>query len=130
MDLTGRLLLATLFALGAVQKLVDPAPVMALLASAHLPPTLIWPAAAFNAVGALALALDWQRTPVALALAAHGGVTRLSDLIPADPWRMSSVPRNRAIAGHRRVVDVRPRRRRGPRNARAGGPSVTQVSRT
>jgi putative oxidoreductase len=109
MDLTGRLLLATLFALGAAQKVVDPAPVMALLTAAHLPPSLIWPAAAFNALGALALVLNWQRTPVALALATYCAVTSLFHLIPADPWQMSIVVKNWAIAGGLLVVAARPR---------------------
>ncbi len=104
MDLIGRLLLATFFALGTVQKLADPAPVMALLAAAHLPPTLIWPAAAFNAGGALALALNWRRAPVALSLAAYCGVTSLFHLVPSDPWQMSILVKNWAIAGGLLVV--------------------------
>jgi putative oxidoreductase len=109
MDLIGRLLLATLFALGAVQKLVDPAPVMALLSAAHLPPSLIWPAAAFNALGALALVMNLWRRPLALALAAYCAVTSLFHLIPADPWQMTIFVKNWAIAGGLLVVAARPR---------------------
>ena len=109
MDLTGRLLLAAFFALGAVQKLADPGPVETLLTGAHMSPWLIWPAAALNALGALALALNLWRRPVALTLAAYCGVTSLFHLIPADPWQMSIFVKNWAIAGGLLVVAARPR---------------------
>jgi putative oxidoreductase len=109
MDLTGRILLATFFALGVAQKLADPGPVETLLTGAHLPTWLIWPAAALNAGGALALALNLWRRPVALTLAAYCAVTSLFHLIPADPWQMSILVKNWAIAGGLLVVAARVR---------------------
>lgn len=99
MDLAGRLLLAVLFAAGAVQKCADPAPVMGLLAGAGLPGWLVWPAAALNAGGAVALAAGWRRRETGLALAAYCGATSLFHLIPSDPWQMSILVKNWAIAG-------------------------------
>lgn len=99
MDLTGRLLIAALFAAGAVQKAVSPNQVMALLAGFDLPPPLVWPAAAFNAGAAVALVAGWRLRAVALSLAAYCGGTSLFHLIPADPWQMSIFVKNWAIAG-------------------------------
>lgn len=97
--LAGRLLIAALFVAGAVQKLLDPAPVQILLATAGLPEALVWPAAAFNAAGALALICGWHLRAWGLALAAYCMVTSYFHLIPADPWQMSIFIKNWAIAG-------------------------------
>ena len=99
LDLTGRILIAALFAAGAVQKFASPAQVMGLLAGVGLPPLLVWPAAAFNAGAAVALVAGWRVRPVALLLAAYCGVTSVFHLIPADPWQMSIFVKNWAIAG-------------------------------
>ncbi len=99
MDLSGRLLIAALFAAGAVQKVASPTEVMDLLASAGLPPLLVWPAAAFNAGAAVALVAGWRLRAVALALAAYCGATSVFHLIPSDPWQMSIFVKNWAIAG-------------------------------
>ncbi|MFN0114910.1 MAG: DoxX family membrane protein [Paracoccaceae bacterium] len=48
LNLTGRLLIALLFLGGAIQKLTDPAPVTAMIASLGLPGWLTWPVAAFD----------------------------------------------------------------------------------
>jgi putative oxidoreductase len=99
LDLAGRLLLASLFAAGAAQKLADPGPVQGLLAGAGLPPVLVWPAAALNAGLAAALALGWRLRGAASAGAAYCAATSLFHLIPADPWQMSIFVKNWAIAG-------------------------------
>ena len=99
MDLSGRLLIAALFAAGAVQKVASPTEVMDLLAGAGLPPLLVWPAAAFNAGAAVALVAGWRLRAVALALAAYCGATSVFHLIPSDPWQMSIFVKNWAIAG-------------------------------
>lgn len=98
-DRAGRALIAALFAAGAAQKAADPAAVMGLLAGSGLPVWLVWPAAAFNAAGALALVAGWQRAATGLALAAYCGVTSFFHLIPDDPWQMSIFVKNWAIAG-------------------------------
>jgi putative oxidoreductase len=99
LDLIGRVLIAFLFAAGAVQKVVDPGAVMGLLAGFGLPGWLVWPAAAFNAGGAIALVAGVRRREMGLALAAYCGVTSVFHLIPADPWQMSIFVKNWAIAG-------------------------------
>ena len=99
MDLFGRVLLAVLFAAGAVQKAVDPGVVIGLLAGFGLPGWLVWPAAVFNAAGAVALLAGGRRRETGLLLAAYCGVTSVFHLIPADPWQMSIFVKNWAIAG-------------------------------
>ncbi|QUJ75358.1 DoxX family membrane protein [Sulfitobacter albidus] len=98
-DRLGRLLLALLFLAGAAQKGIDPAPAQALLADWGLPVWLIWPALVFNAVGALCLISGVWLGPVALALAGYCAVTSLFHFIPSDPWQMSILVKNLAIAG-------------------------------
>jgi putative oxidoreductase len=88
-----------LFGAGAVQKVVDPAMVMGLLAGFGLPGWLVWPAAAFNALGAVALVSGWRRRAVGVLLAAYCGGTSLFHLIPGDGWQMSIFVKNWAIAG-------------------------------
>ena len=97
--LAGRLLLAQLFALGVVQKITDPAAAMALLAERGLPEILIWPAAAFNAVAAVALVIGWRLTPIAFLVAAYCVATSVFHWKPDDPWQMTIVVKNWAIAG-------------------------------
>lgn len=99
MDLVGRILLASLFLSGAVQKALDPAVVQGLLAGVGLPGWLVWPALAANL--ALALGLILRRTvwPTALAAAAYCAVTSLFHLQPQDGWQMSIFVKNWAIAG-------------------------------
>jgi putative oxidoreductase len=99
MDLVGRCLLAVLFVAGAMQKVTDPSVVIRLLEGVGLPGFFVWPAAAFNAAGAVALALGWRRRTMGLVLAAYCAVTSLLHWIPADPWQMSIVVKNWAIAG-------------------------------
>jgi putative oxidoreductase len=98
-DLLGRVLLAGLFVAGAAQKFTDPAVVIGLLAGFDLPDWLVWPAAAFNAAGAVALITGWRRYETGLALAAYCVCTSFFHLIPGDPWQMSIFVKNWAIAG-------------------------------
>lgn len=95
----GRVLLAALFAAGAVQKAIDPAPVQTLLIGAGLPSALVWPALGLNAAGALALLLGVYLRPAAAVLALYCAVTSLFHFIPDDPWQMSIFVKNWAIAG-------------------------------
>ncbi|WP_316014162.1 DoxX family protein [Roseobacter sp. HKCCA0434] len=95
----GRVLLGLLFVAGTAQKLVDPAPAAELLTGRGLPGWLVWPATAFNALGALCLIAGLWLRPIAAALAAYCMVTSLFHLIPDDPWQMSIFVKNWAIAG-------------------------------
>ncbi|MGR3572569.1 DoxX family protein [Brevirhabdus sp.] len=97
--LAARLLLAGLFLGGAVQKAVDPAPAMALLAMRGMPEFLVWPALAFNALAGTALVLGVWTRPVALALAGYAAFTSIFHFQPADPWQMTIFVKNWAIAG-------------------------------
>ncbi len=97
--LAARILIGALFAAGAAQKALDPAPAMDLLTGRGLPAALIWPALAFDAAAALALFAGRAVRPTALALAAYCGATSVFHLIPDDPWQMSIFVKNWAIAG-------------------------------
>ena len=108
-DLIGRLLLAAFFAIGAVQKITAPAVVEGLLTGAGLPGWLIWPALAFNAALAVALALGWRLREAALLGAAYCIVTSYFHFIPGDGWQMSIFVKNWAIAGGLFIL-VGPRR--------------------
>ena len=93
------MLLAVLFVAGTVQKWTDPGMVVGLLAGFGLPGWLIWPAAVFNAGGAVALVAGWRRYQTGVLLAAYCAVTSVFHLIPGDGWQMSIFIKNWAIAG-------------------------------
>lgn len=97
--LAGRILLAGLFAAGAVQKLVAPDAAQTLLAERGWPVALIWPAAAFNALAVVSLLSGWWLAPMAFLMALYCVVTSLFHLVPEDPWQMSILVKNWAIAG-------------------------------
>lgn len=95
----GRCLLAGLFAAGAVQKAFAPAVAGALLTGAGLPQWLVWPAAAFNAIAAVLLVAHLYLRPLGRALALYCLATSLFHLVPSDPWQMSIMVKNWALAG-------------------------------
>jgi putative oxidoreductase len=99
MDLAGRILLAVLFAAGAVQKALAPGAAQSLLAGVGLPVWLVWPALALNA--ALTIGLLWPPTVrlAALVAAAYCVGTSLFHFQPGDGWQMSIFVKNWAIAG-------------------------------
>ncbi|OWU83872.1 DoxX protein [Oceanicola sp. 22II-s10i] len=97
--LVGRILIATLFLGGAVQKATDPAPVEGLLAGFGWPVWLVWPALVFNALTGVALIAGVFVRPVAAALAVYCGVTSAFHFLPDDPWQMTIFVKNWAIAG-------------------------------
>ena len=99
MELLGRILLAALFAAGAVQKALAPAAAQGLLAGIGAPVWLVWPALALNA--ALAVGLIWPPTlrRAALIAAAYCAATSVFHLQPDDGWQMSIFVKNWAIAG-------------------------------
>lgn len=95
----GRLLIAVLFAAGAVQKAIDPAASQLLLSNLGLPVCLMWPALAFNAVAAALLVANWYMRPVGQALAVYCLATSVFHFQPADPWQMSIMVKNWSVAG-------------------------------
>ncbi len=97
--LAGRVLLALLLILGALQKISDPAPVMALLADRGLPELLVWPALAFNGVAGVALVLGYHTKPIALLAAGYCAFTSIFHFLPDDPWQMTIFIKNWSIAG-------------------------------
>ncbi len=97
--LVGRLLIAALFAAGAVQKVVDPGSAGALLTGMDLPRLLVWAALAYNGLAAAALILGVAVGPVAASLALYCAVTSVFHFLPDDPWQMSIFVKNWAIAG-------------------------------
>ena len=95
----GRILLAALFVAGTVQKAVAPEAAQALLSGVGLPGWLVWPALAFNALGAFCLLAGVWLAPTALALALYCMATSVFHFIPGDGWQMSIFVKNWAIAG-------------------------------
>ncbi len=107
-DRIGRWLIALLFIAGAVQKAVAPEYDYDLLEKFRLPGFLVWPALAFNLLGALSLILAIALRPMALALAAYCIATSAFHFIPDDPWQMSIFIKNLAIAGGLLILANRP----------------------
>lgn len=100
LNLAGRVLIALLFLGGAVQKATDPAPVETMIAGIGLPASLIWPVAAFNLVAAVLLVTGPRVRAVALVLAMYCLFTSLFHWqLRADPWQVTIVVKNWAIAG-------------------------------
>ena len=99
MDLFGRILIAALFAAGAVQKALAPVAAQGLLAGFGAPGWLVWPALALNAL--LAAGLIWPPTVRVAALVAAGycAATSVFHFQPGDGWQMSIFVKNWAIAG-------------------------------
>lgn len=95
----GRVLLATLFLAGFLQKLLDPQPVIQMLASVYLPAILVWPVAAFNLLASVMLVAGVGLRPLGFALAGYCVLTSFFHLIPSDAWQMSIMVKNWAIAG-------------------------------
>lgn len=98
--IAARGMLATLFLAGFVQKAVDPVPVREMLAGAGLPGWTLWPVALFDLVAGLALAAGWRVTVWSLALAAYCLCTIWFHwVLRADPWQVTIMVKNFAIAG-------------------------------
>ena len=97
--IAGRYLLAILFVAGAVQKVADPRPAQALLTGYGLSEWLVWPALLFNASAACVLITGKFLKTVGRALALYCVVTSVFPFVPSDPWQMSIMIKNWAIAG-------------------------------
>lgn len=95
----GRFLLAALFLAGALQKLFDPGASQNLLSGVGLPVWLVWPALVFNACAAGMLVANVAVRAVGRALALYCIVTSAFHWVPDDPWQISIMIKNWAIAG-------------------------------
>lgn len=99
-NLAGRLLIALLFLGGAAQKLMDPEPVIAMIEGIGLPGWLVWPVAAFNLAAGTALVTGPRVRTLALVLAAYCIFTSWFHWqLRADPWQVTIVVKNWAVAG-------------------------------
>jgi len=105
----GRALIAVLFAGGAVQKIADPAPAAEMLASIGLPAVLVYAVAAFNLIAAVMLVIGIGLRPLGYTLAAYCIATSYFHLIPDDPWQISIMVKNWAIAGGLLILASQPR---------------------
>jgi putative oxidoreductase len=100
LNLVGRCLIALLFLGGAAQKFTSPKEVEAMIASIGLPVWIVWPVAAFNLVAALGLIFGPGVTRWAVVLAVYCLFTSYFHWqLRADPWQVTIVVKNWAIAG-------------------------------
>jgi putative oxidoreductase len=99
MDFAGRILLAGLFAAGALQKALSPEAAQSLLAGFGLPVWLVWPALAVNA--AIVAGLLWPPAlrATALVAAVYCAATSVFHFLPEDGWQMSIFVKNWSLAG-------------------------------
>ncbi|MBN2741720.1 MAG: DoxX family protein [Rhodobacteraceae bacterium] len=100
LNLIGRVLIALLFLGGAAQKFSDPKIVEQMIGWLHLPGWLVWPLAAFNLIAGLALIFGPRVRLWALVLAGYCIFTSWFHWqLRADPWQVTIVVKNWAIAG-------------------------------
>ena len=98
--LAARLCVALLFLGGFAQKLIDPGPVLDMLASVGLPGWTIVPVAAFNLAGGISLVCGLRLRGFALVLAAYCLVTTYFHWqLRADPWQVTIIVKNISTAG-------------------------------
>ena len=101
----GRLMLAALFVLAGIPKIIDPSGAAAMLQSANLPGSLAQPTGIFEVVAGLLLALGFMSRLVAILLA---GFTLLTVFFFhnqfGDPLQAAMALKNVAIAGGLLVV--------------------------
>lgn len=108
LEFAGRLLIALLFLGGFAQKFGDPAPVVEMIEGIGLPGTLVWPVAAFNLIAGIALLTGPRVRLWALALAAYCIFTsHFHWQLRADPWQVTIMVKNIAIAGGLLILAAR-----------------------
>lgn len=101
----GRLMLAALFVLAGIPKIIDPSGAAAMLQGANLPATLALPTGVFEVAAGLLLALGFMTRFVSILLA---GFTLLATFFfhnqIGDPLQAAMALKNIAIAGGLLVV--------------------------
>ncbi|WP_022705772.1 MULTISPECIES: DoxX family protein [Paracoccus] len=112
LNIAGRVLIAILFAGGALQKIADPAPVARMIAGIGLPGGLVWTVAAFNALAAVCLVFGPYVRAWALLLAIYCiGTSWFHWQLRVDPWQVSIMVKNWAIAGGLLILASQPKGR-------------------
>ncbi|HBZ45304.1 MAG TPA: DoxX protein [Maritimibacter sp.] len=100
LNLLGRVLIALIFFGGFGQKIGDPAPVVTMIEGLGFPGALVWPVALFNLIAGIALLTGPWVSLWALGLAAYWVFTSYFHWqLRADPWQVTIVFKNWAIAG-------------------------------
>lgn len=100
LNLAGRVLIAILFIGGAVQKVADPSQAARMIQSLGLPGQLVWGVAAFNLAAGLWLVFGRRLRGLALVLALYCLATSWFHWqLRADPWQVTIMVKNWAIAG-------------------------------
>jgi putative oxidoreductase len=99
----GRVLLAAVFLIFGVLKLMNPEAQGNYVASAGLPNWLVWPAGIFEIVGAVLIAIGWQTRIVALLFVAFVVLTALlyhtTGIMDPSTGQLANFLKNLAIAG-------------------------------
>ena len=96
----GRMMLALIFILAGVGKIMDPAGTMGYMQSVGLPGALLWPTIALEVLGGLAVAVGFKTRYAAIALAIFSIATAvIFHRNFADQMQMIMFLKNIAIAG-------------------------------
>ena len=96
----GRMMLAFIFILAGVGKIMDPAGTMGYMQSAGLPTILLWPTIALEVLGGLAVAVGFKTRYAAFALAAFSILAAIIFHTNfADQMQMILFLKNIAMAG-------------------------------
>ena len=96
----GRMMLALIFILAGVGKIMDPAGTMGYMQSVGLPGALLWPTIALEVLGGLAVAVGFKTRYAAIALAIFTIATAvIFHRNFADQMQMIMFLKNIAIAG-------------------------------
>ena len=100
LNLIGRCLIAVLFVGGAVQKVMNPAPVMQMIGAIGLPGWMVWPIAGFDMLAGLGLIFGPRVASWAVVMATYCLFTSWFHWqLRADPWQVTIMVKNWSIAG-------------------------------